>query len=147
MNKVALAQQQKRTQDSSLKSDTDTSVFYLSWWKKSLEYLPVIISLRGTLPSSSMISAIWSTWRSRPADDCKMKGGWGVGETDKKTNHRFIRQCPSNRPTLGVWVGGLKEREVRLTAHMGQIVAEVEVHRAQTWPSDIVKSVMLPAFI
>lgn len=30
--------------------------------KKSLEYLPAIMSLRGTLPSSSMISAIWSMW-------------------------------------------------------------------------------------
>lgn len=29
--------------------------------KKSLEYLPAIMSLRGTLPSSSMISAMWST--------------------------------------------------------------------------------------
>lgn len=30
--------------------------------KKSLEYLPAIMSLRGTLPSSSMINAIWSIW-------------------------------------------------------------------------------------
>lgn len=65
--------------------------------KKSLEYLPAIMSLRGTLPSSSMISAIWSMWLQ------------GEGGTNG-TNNRSVRQSPSQGPALGVWV------EVRLTA-------------------------------
>lgn len=57
--------------------------------KKSLEYLPAIMSLRGTLPSSSMISAIWSMWLQE-------EGG------TNKTNNRSIRQSPSEGPALGV---------------------------------------------
>lgn len=75
--------------------------------KKSLEYFPAVMSLRGTCPSSSMINAIWSDKiRVR-----KERGGGGVDDT----NNIFIRQCSSHRPTPG---GGAREgwEGVSLTA-------------------------------
>lgn len=78
--------------------------------KKSLEYLPLIMSLRGTLPRSSMIRAIWSMWQAVAR---------GERKTDK-THNRFIRQCPSHRPTLGVEGWGW-ERTDRQHTHLGPI--------------------------
>lgn len=75
-----------------------TQIFYFLPFlvKKSLEYLPDVMILRGTLPSSSMISAIWSAQQTVAR---------GKGKTNK-TNNRLIRQCLSHGPTLVVWVEG-----------------------------------------
>lgn len=96
------------------------------------------MSLRGTLPSSSMISAMWSTWS---------RGAWGEGRTNE-TNNRFVRQSPSRWPTLGVcgWrVEGSGWQHTHTNTHVfrpyccrgcrEQAYMSKSVH--QTWPPDI----------
>lgn len=71
--------------------------------KKSLEYLPAIMSLRGTLPSSSMINAIWSIWLQEEEG-----GGAQTGQTTDLSD-----KVPVRDP---LWECGCRS-EVRLTAH------------------------------
>lgn len=60
--------------------------------------------MRGTLPSSSMISAIWSIQQTVARK-----------KTDK--TNRFIRQWTQSQAHSG-WVGGgQREREVWVTSH------------------------------
>lgn len=73
--------------------------------KKSLEYLPDIMSLRGTLPSSSMISAIWSTRQTVPR---------GENRQDTHQIHQTVSQSQAHSGCVG---GGQREREVGLRSH------------------------------
>lgn len=91
--------------------DTHASFFFVLPFlvKKSLEYLPVIMSLRGTVPSSSMISAIWSTWQT------------GLQEERGRQTRQTTDSSDSVPVTGPLWVCGWRaeRREgVRLTAHI-----------------------------
>lgn len=80
--------------------------------KKSLEYLPVIMSLRGTLPSSSMISAMWSTPQ------------WAA---EKEEDKQHIDQSVSQSGPL--WVCGWRVEGVRVrpTAHQSLPIKPTDV--------------------
>lgn len=69
--------------------------------KKSLEYLPAIMSLRGTLPSSSMISAIWSTMGGGGVRGA-CQGGGGGEKTNETHQQRVVRRAFRHGPRLGV---------------------------------------------
>lgn len=78
--------------------------------KKSLEYFPAIMSFRGTIPSSSMIKAMWSiilhihTLRGVVK---ALEGGerkWReVKGTEKKTRQNQIFKYNDHLSTLGEW--------------------------------------------
>lgn len=94
------------------------------------------MSLRGTLPSSSMISAIWST------DGRRLQEERGRHRQHKQQIHQTVSQSPAHSGCVG---GG---RTKRLKAHTllsdccrgWGVQTYIYKSGYQTWPPDIIKA-------
>lgn len=96
--------------------------------KKSLEYLPAIMSLRGTLPSSSMISAMWSI-----CGGGHVRGRWGGEKTNDTHKQRVVRREFRHGPGLRERLegGGFSRQQVRTSLQ----VSRRKLSRHVSWDS------------